>query len=109
MNADASLLAARTFSRVLFGGARYRLEVGAAIARESFVSTSGLADRLGLSRQAVNHELHLLERAGLLDRAPAINGERAVYFAAKESPYWAFCSDAMSRAAEWAEEPQSGY
>lgn len=105
MNADPSLLAARTFSRLLFGGAHYRLEVGAAIARESFVNTSGLADRLGLSRQAVNHELHLLERAGLLDRVSAVNGERAVYFGARSSPYWAFCADAMSRAAERVGQP----
>ena len=86
----------RARSRALFGGAQYRLEVGAAIAdgdgivcltdlAEHFAGTPGLA--------SVNGELKVLEAAGLLTRAPKARGERRVFLTRQPSSYWQFCQE----------------
>lgn len=89
----------RALSKLLFGGARYRLEVGAAVAASSdgIVSTPGLAKDLKLVPQSVSQELRLLERAGLVTRAEDM-GDRRVFFARVESTYWAFCQEAEAEA-----------
>lgn len=97
---DVSVRAARALSKRLFGGARYRLEIGRAIAGEKTVNTSELADLLGLSRQSVNQELLLLAGAGLLTRIPTLDSERKVYWAREESMYWEFCKETWDRAGE---------
>ena len=102
ISADTSLRAARAISKLLFGGSQYRVEIGAAIA-DGFasakpVNTAELADELHVSRQSVNHELQLLERAGLLIRIEPDSG-RKVFFLVQESHYWEWCREARARAA----------
>lgn len=95
---DVKTAASRAFSRRLFGGAQYRLEIGAAIWLNPIVNTAELADDLGLSRQSVNQELRLLEQVGLLERQAG--GERKVYLKRQESSYWSFCFEALGDALE---------
>jgi biotin operon repressor len=90
---DVSVRATRAYSRLLFGGARYRVEIGVAIRGCSMVNTAELADDLGLSRQSVNQELRLLERCGLLCRTEGDSG-RKVYLIPQPSLYWDFCEEA---------------
>jgi DNA-binding MarR family transcriptional regulator len=88
--------ALREKSRALFGGAQYRLEIGAAIAEsDGVVCIKDLADELGdpPGVGSVNAELKVLERAGLLTRAPQERGERRVYLLRQPSSYWEFCRD----------------
>ncbi len=97
--ADVSLRAMRASSRTLFGGAQYRIEIGAAIGRRPFANTAELASELGLSRQSVNQELRILERMGLLHRVDgADDGGRKVFFDRVESDYWNFCAEAEAHA-----------
>ena len=95
---DVSTRARRAFSKELFGGGGYRVEIGAAIKGAPMVNTAELAEKLGLSRQAVNQELRLLERAGLLTRTGSDSG-RKVFFIPDKSLYWAFCAEAVEEAA----------
>jgi DNA-binding MarR family transcriptional regulator len=104
---DVDTRAARAFSRALFSGAQYRIEVGVAIAQDQLVSTADLADRLGLSRQSVNQELHLLERVGLIRRVAKTGSERKVFFVQEKSDYWAFCESAFRDAADLMRRGQS--
>jgi predicted ArsR family transcriptional regulator len=101
-DADRSLSAARALSKLLYGGAQYRVEVGAAIAEalatDKMVNTAELADDLSLTRQAVGHELNLFEQAGLLQRTDAGSG-RKVYFLIQPSSYWDWCKEARQEAA----------
>jgi biotin operon repressor len=90
---DVTVRAARAYSRLLFGGARYRVEIGVAIRGRSVVNTAELADELGLSRQTVNQELRLLEHCGLLCRVEGDSG-RKVYLIPQPSLYWDFCEEA---------------
>ncbi len=76
----------------------YRLEIGAAIAHTQIVNTAELADELGISRQSVNQELRILERAGLLARAPSSPGSRKVFLIPAKSGYWFWCLEALSNA-----------
>jgi hypothetical protein len=88
--------AIRERSRALFGGAQYRLEVGAAIADgDGVVCIKDLAQELGDPPGAgsVNTELKVLERAGLLVRAPRERGERRVYLMRQPSAYWKLCQE----------------
>jgi predicted transcriptional regulator len=98
--ADVSLRSARALSRLLFAGAHYRVEIGAAIADDSAkpVNTAELAEELNLSRQSVNRELQLLESVGLLIRVEQDSG-RKVYFLMQKSTYWAWCQEARTEAA----------
>ena len=91
----------RHLSKTLFGGAQYRLEVGAHIAasKDGIVNTAGLARELGVVAQSVNQELRLLESAGLITRLPRTGSERAVFFRREVSSYWAFCHEAYADAA----------
>jgi hypothetical protein len=85
----------RSRSRALFG-AQYRVEVGAAIARsDGIVCIKELALQLGdpPGTGSVNAELKVLERAGLLARAPRPRGERHVYLLRQESAYWGLCAE----------------
>jgi DNA-binding IclR family transcriptional regulator len=90
---------------MLFGGAQYRVEIGAAIADRGFVAnTAELAAELGINRQSVHQELTLLERVGLLVRAPrAGDSERKVYFTAQPSSHWGTCLEARADAARMLE------
>jgi hypothetical protein len=86
----------RTRSRALFGGAQYRLEVGAAIAdSDGIVCIKDLARTLGdpPGTASVNAELKVLERASLLTRAPREQGERRVYLIREPSAYWDVCRE----------------
>lgn len=88
--------ALRERSRALFGGAQYRLEVGAAIADgDGVVCIKDLAQELGDPPGAgsVNTELKVLERAGLLVRVPRERGERRVYLMRQSSAYWKLCQE----------------
>ena len=88
--------ALRERSRALFGGAQYRLEVGAAIADgDGVVCIKDLAQQLGdpPGVGSANTELKVLERAGLLARAPRERGERRVYLIRQPSAYWKLCQE----------------
>jgi predicted transcriptional regulator len=93
---------ARLLSRTLFGGAQYRVEVGAAIARstDGVISIPPLTTELGLVAQSVSQEIRVLERAGLLRRQEKVGTERTVFFLRQESTYWAFCLEAQAYAGE---------
>jgi hypothetical protein len=91
---DARRRRTRERSRALFGGAQYRLEVGTSIAEgDGIVCIKDLADELGdpPGIGSVNAELKVLERVGLLKRAPRERGERRVYLVRQPSAYWKFC------------------
>ena len=90
----------RRFSKALFGGARYRLEVASAIAEadDGVVSTTGLAEALGIAPQSVHQELRVLVRTGLVARTDDL-GTRQVFFRRLDSPYWEFCRTAFAEAA----------
>jgi DNA-binding MarR family transcriptional regulator len=99
---DAFRETVRSYSKVVFGGAQYRVEIGAAIARgDGVVNTVELADQLGIVRQSVNQELRILERGGLLvrtDKGPEAG--RKVFLTRQDSHYWAFCEEAMTDAGD---------
>lgn len=98
---DISVLATRAFSKALFGGAQYRLEIGAAISGKPMVNTAELADELGISRQSINQELRMLEGVGLLTRAEkGGDGGRKVYLMKMTSAYWDFCIEATEDAVD---------
>jgi predicted transcriptional regulator len=96
---DTTVSATRAFSKALFGGGRYRVEIGAAIHEKGIVNTSELADQLVLPKQTVNQELRLLERIGLLLRDETDDSGRKVFLRRQDSIYWAFCAEAALRAA----------
>lgn len=98
---DPTQRASRALSKLLFGGATYRLEIGAAIAATPIVNTAELSRALSVVRQSVNQELRILERAGLLIRAPGSG--REVYLWRQESRYWAWCEEAHANAARMLE------
>jgi hypothetical protein len=84
----------RARSHALFGGAQYRLEVGAAIADgDGVTSIKDLAEALGdpPGTGSVSAELKVLERAGLLERSPKQAGDRRVFLVRQPSAYWDFC------------------
>jgi hypothetical protein len=90
---DIDLTATRELSRTLFGGAHYRIEVGAAIAEsDGIVSMVDLIKLLGdpPGKSSVNAELKVLERAKLLSR-PDIKHERRIDLLRQDSPYWEMC------------------
>lgn len=85
---------ARQRSRDLFGGAQYRVEVGAAIAAgDGITCIVDLVDELGSppGKSSVNTEVKVFETAGLLVRAPKAKGERRVFLARQPSAFWALC------------------
>ena|SRR5207248_8398242 len=91
----------RERSRALFGGAQYRLEVGASIGDgDGIVCIKDLAKVLGdpPGTGSVNTELKVLERSGLLERVDREPGERRVYLLRAVSGYWAFCQEARDAA-----------
>lgn len=91
----------RERSRVLFSGAQYRLEVGALIANgDGLVCIKDLAALLGdpPGTGSVNTELKVLERAGLLIRAPKEPGERRVYLVRQPSAFWDLCTEMRNSA-----------
>lgn len=94
---DPKRRAARAFSKALFGGARYRIEVGAAIETTEPVNTARLAEQLNIARQSVNQELRVLVDAGLLTRTSRQG--REVYYVPEQSAYWSWCREAMAQAA----------
>jgi len=100
---DPDRRATRALSKLLFGGAGYRIEIGAAIAELRRVNTTELADQLDVARQSVNQELRVLEHAGLLRRIRRRGKGRAVFFAPQRSGYWRWCSEAQAKAVEMLE------
>jgi hypothetical protein len=97
---DVSIRASRALSHLMSGGANYRLEIGSAIASgDGVANTSDLASQLALPRQAVNLELLMLERVGLLRREEQGSG-RKVYFTRIPSDYWRWCKDGHTNAEE---------
>jgi hypothetical protein len=93
---DRRQAAIRERSRALFGGAQYRIEVGAAIADgDGIVCIKDLAQELGdpPGVGSVNTELKVLERARLLVRSPRERGERRVYLMRQPSVYWSLCQE----------------
>jgi hypothetical protein len=99
MNRASDVGIARQRSQTLFG-ARYRVEVGAAIAesRDGIVSIKDLARELGEppGLASVNAEFKILERAGLLTRIPREPGERRIFLMRQPSAYWALCVELRS-------------
>jgi hypothetical protein len=90
----------RALSRTLFGGAQYRLEVGAAISPGDLVTIKDLAERLGdpPGTASVNTELKVLEAAGLLQRLPRVGSDRRIFLEAKPSSYWSTCRELVRQA-----------
>jgi DNA-binding MarR family transcriptional regulator len=101
---DVSSRATRALSKIVFGGAQYRIEIGAAIAAlEDFKYFNGseIAERIGVSKQTVSHELRMLEDAGLIVRIPrADDSARKVFYTPTPSVYWQWCLEASRLAAE---------
>jgi hypothetical protein len=92
---SVDLSGTRALSRTLFGGARYRIEVGAAIAEsDGIVCMVDLVEVLGNppGKSSVNTELKVLERAGLLSR-PGLRNDRRVDLLREPSPYWEMCRE----------------
>jgi DNA-binding transcriptional regulator GbsR (MarR family) len=90
----------RAVSRALFGGAQYRVEVGAAIAAsDGLVCITDLVAELGdpPGKGSVSTELKVLERAGLLSPLNAVQGERRRFLRREPSVYWSFCEEVKSR------------
>ena len=86
----------RQRSRALFGGAQYRIEVGAAIADgDGITCLTDLAELFHGSpgTASVSLELKVLEAAGLLTRVPKAKGERRVFLTRQPSAYWRFCQE----------------
>jgi len=92
---DIDLTATRKLSGTLFGGARYRIEVGATIAEsDGTVCMVDLVKLLGdpPGKSSVNAELKVLERANLLSR-PMTKRDRRVELTRQDSLYWQMCLD----------------
>lgn len=90
---DIDLTATRDLSHTLFGGAQYRIEVGAAIAEsDGIVCMVDLVKLLGdpPGKSSVNAELKVLERAKLLTR-PNIVKDRRIDLLRQDSPWWGMC------------------
>ena len=104
---DAALRAARALSKAVFGGAGYRVEIGAAVGEQEYkaVNAADLAEQLGLARQSVNQELKVLERAGLLTRPDQLEG-RKVFLVREKSSYWEWCIEARANAIEMLERQE---
>ena len=85
----------RELSRTLFGGAQYRLEVGAALNAGDLITIKDLAEQLGdpPGKASVNTELKLLEKAGLLERLPDVGSDRRVFLRPASSSYWDTCRE----------------
>jgi hypothetical protein len=90
---DVDLTHTRELSRTLFGGAQYRIEVGAAIAEsDGIVCAVDLVKLLGdpPGKSSVNVELKVLERAKLLTR-PNIRTDRRIHLVRQDSQWWDMC------------------
>jgi hypothetical protein len=90
---DIDLTPTRKLSQTLFGGAQYRIEVGAAIAEsDGIVCMVDLVRLLGdpPGKSSVNAELKVLERANLLTR-PNIKQDRRIDLVRQDSPWWEMC------------------
>jgi hypothetical protein len=99
----------RDLSKTLFGGAQYRLEVGAALTAGEVISIKDLAVRLGdpPGTASVNTELKMLEKAGLLERLPQVGSDRRVFLQPRASSYWDTCRE-LVRYARTAATPTVG-
>jgi len=104
---DVSFRAMRALSKTVFGGAQYRVEIGARIAeRDDFdpFDASELSESTGISKQSISHELRMLEEAGLIKRVPpARDSPRKVFYNRTASSYWAWCQEAAKDAVEMLE------
>jgi hypothetical protein len=96
---DVSLRAARALSHKLFGGARYRIEIGAAIGEQDvgIVNAAELGATLPIVRQSIDQELKKLESVGLLTRPKQPKG-REVFLTREDSAYWTWCIEARDQA-----------
>ena len=100
----------RQLSRILFGGAEYRLEIGAALESDELTNIKDLAERLGdpPGTASVNTELKRLEEAGLLERLPRVGSDRRVHFRARTSSYWETCRELIEFAGTEGVRPRHG-
>jgi predicted transcriptional regulator len=108
---DEQRAAVRSLSRTLFGGAQYRIEVGAAIAAsDGIVCLIDLVEILGdpPGKSSVNTELKVLERAGLLTRVRTPRDDRRrVYLFRQPSQYWSACLELARAPARVSVSPDS--
>jgi hypothetical protein len=101
---DIDLTRTRELSRHLFGGANYRVEVGAAIAEsDGLICMVDLVRQLGdpPGKSSVNAELKVLEKAGLLGRPDERRGGR-IYLLREDSPFWEMCRQLRDATAQQA-------
>jgi len=82
----------REVSKQLFGN-RYRLEIGAAVARAEpgVFYARQLAHTLNLAENVVQAELRRFLAADLLQLLDQVPGQRAVYYQRVGSPFWESC------------------
>jgi DNA-binding MarR family transcriptional regulator len=94
----------RALSKTVFGGAQYRVEIGATIAERgdfNAFDAGELSEKTGISKQSISHELRMLEEAGLIERVPpAKDSPRKVFYTRTASAYWAWCQEAAKDAVE---------
>ena len=84
--------AVRAFSACLFG-ARYRLEVCAALHSGEVITATALSERLAIanlnpSKASLGMELQKLRDAGLLSLEPKQPGDRHTYLVVRHSDIW---------------------
>lgn len=92
VNRDVDLAATRDLSAAIFG-ARYRLEICAALCGRSQVTATELLRELGgsensPSQSSISVELKRLSAAGLLEPLESPPGERHRPLAVVDSPIW---------------------
>ena len=87
----------RSRSKLIFGGASYRAEIGSVIRSGEVLCCAEIAARLAdpPGRASINAEVRLLEQVGLLERLPRT--EKTVYLRAVETPYWEACRSLAGR------------
>jgi len=81
----------RSRSKLIFGGAQYRAEIGSVIRSGEILCCAEITSRLSdpPGRASINAEVRLLEDAGLLERQPRTG--KTVYLRAVDTPYWDAC------------------
>lgn len=102
MNRDTRVAQVRELSTALFG-ARYRLEVCAALYARSTVTAAELLEQFGRaadapSQASISVELKRLCGAGLLEPLPPAAGDRHKPLAVVDSPMWKAAAELVATA-----------
>lgn len=102
MNRDVHQLNARDLSAAIFG-ARYRLEICAALCGRTEVTATDILGELGgredsPSQSSISVELKRLSAAGLLVPLPSPPGDRHRRLEVVDSPIWRFAVELMEGA-----------